>query len=167
MMVLAKGEKRGLKINPRWPSSKVLIEGEVFFQLAEIQSKLPRSTQLMVTRGYESNSSNLGCFRWVSRWLGIRVFCFIYPARKEEVDEIFCSNGHDLDGCHIDVSIIFNGGRLRLLPFGVFTSLPQQHLLVAKHYNVIYMVKRALNEHGFKIHSNQTESMQIHCDYKY
>lgn len=166
MMVLAKGDKRGLKINPRWPSSKVLIEEKVFFQLAEIQSKLPQSIQLMVTRGYENNSSKLGYFRWMSRWLGMRLFCFSNPARKEEVDEIFCSNGHDVDGCHIDVSIVFNGKRLRLLPFGVFTSLSQQYLLTAKNYNVIYMVKLALSEHGFKIHSNQTESMQIHCDYK-
>jgi len=53
MVVLAKRGERGLKINSRWPSLKVLIEGNVFFQLAEIQSRLPQSIRLMVKRGYE------------------------------------------------------------------------------------------------------------------
>lgn len=33
----------------------------------------------------------------------------------------FGANGHDIDGRHIDVSVVLHGKRLRLLPLGVFT----------------------------------------------
>lgn len=166
MLILLKGEIQGLKVKPRWPSSKVLIEKVVFFKLIEAQSKLPSSIQLLLVRGYENKKSYLGFFRFLSRWLGIKLFCACYPGRKGEVSEIFGSNGHDIDGSHVDVSIILNGKRLRFLPFGVFTSLSRQKLRAEEHLIVIEKVKSTLRQSGFEIHRNQTESMQIHCDYK-
>jgi hypothetical protein len=166
MLTLLKGEDQGLKVGPRWPSSKVLIEQKVLLKLIEVQSELPSSIQLLLVRGYENKDSHLGFFRILSRWLGIKLFCACYPARKEEISEIFGSNGHDVDGTHVDVSIILNGRRLRFLPLGVFTSLTRQQLRAAEYLSVIEEVKTALERCGFEIHRNQTESMQIHCDYK-
>lgn len=166
MFELLKGESQGIRVGPRWPSSKVLIEQNTFIKMNEAQSMLPPSIRLIIVRGYESKSSNLGFFRILSRWLGIRVFCTLYPERKSEVSDIFGSNGHDVDGTHVDVSIALNEKRLRFLPFGVFTSLTRQKTVAAEHLVVINMVKDALRQCGFEIHKNQTESMQIHCDYK-
>ena len=165
MLILLKGETKGLKVAPRWPSSKVLIEENVFLKLLEVQSKLPSSIKLLLVRGYENKSSRLGMFRHISRWLGIKLFCTCYPRRKSEVDDIFGSNGHDVDGSHVDVSIVLNGKRLRFLPLGVFTSLSLQHSRTEEHLTVIKLVKGALEQCDFSIHHNQTESMQIHCDY--
>ncbi|BBP71384.1 hypothetical protein PHLH6_33880 [Pseudomonas sp. Seg1] len=165
MLTLLKGENQGLKVKPRWPSSEVLIEQNVFLKLIEAQSKLPPSVQLLLVRGYENKSSQLGLFRFLSRWLGIRLFCACYPGRKDEVSDIFGSNGHDVDGSHVDVSIILNGKRLRFLPLGVFTSPSLQHSRAAEHLGVLNEVKAALMQCGFKIHRNPTESMQIHCDF--
>ncbi|BCT33838.1 hypothetical protein PproGo58_33330 [Pseudomonas protegens] len=142
------------------------MEREVFVQLLKVQSSLPRSVQLLVTRGYERKSSYLGFFRTLSRWLGIRLFCLCYPGRKEELEDIFGSNGHDVDGTHIDVSIVFNGKRLRFLPLGVFTPPARQQQLQGRYSAVVDEVKNLLKRHGFEIHRNHTESLQIHCDYK-
>ncbi|NBF03999.1 hypothetical protein GV819_17065 [Pseudomonas sp. Fl5BN2] len=166
MMRLTKGDNQGLRVGPRWPSSKVLMEREVFLQLVEVQSRLPRSVQLLVTRGYENRSSYLGFFRSLSRWLGIKLFCLCYPQRKHELEDIFGSNGHDVDGSHVDVSIVLNGKRLRFLPLGVFTSLVCQERLKARYSAVVDEVKETLRQCGFEIHRNHTESLQIHCDYK-
>lgn len=166
MLELVKGESQGIRIGPRWPSSKVLIEQNTFNKMVETQSMLPPSVRLLIVRGYESKSSNLGVFRLLSRWFGVRLFCTLYPKRKNEVTDIFGSNGHDVDGTHVDVSVVLNGKRLRFLPFGVFTSLTRQEAVAAQHLVVINKVKDALRQCGFEIHQNQTESMQIHCDYK-
>ena len=165
MLTFFKGESQGLKVAPRWPPSKVLIEKNVFLKLLEVQSKLPSSVKLLLVRGYENKSSRLGIFRHMSRWLGIKLFCTCYPSRKSEVGDIFGSNGHDVDGSHVDVSIVLNGKRLRLLPLGVFTSLSLQQSRAEEHLAVIEYVKGTLEQCGFIIHHNQTESMQIHCDF--
>lgn len=166
MMILTKGDNQGLRVAPRWPSSRVLLDREVFGQLLSAQSRLPDSIRLLVTRGYEHKSSHLGFFRTLSRWLGIRLFCLCYPDRTDELDDIFGSNGHDLDGSHVDVSIAFNGRRLRFLPLGVFTSPARQARLKARHCTVVEQVMDALRQCGFKIHRNHTESLQMHCDYQ-
>jgi len=166
MLTLPKGESQGLMVKPRWPSSEVLIEENVFLKLIDVQSKLPPSIRLLLVRGYENKKSQLGLFRSLSRWLGVKFFCACYPGRKDELNDIFGSNGHDVDGSHVDVSIVFNGERLRFLPFGVFTSQSHQRRRAQKHLAVIEKVKFALKQCGFEIHRNQTESMQIHCDYK-
>ncbi|SFX03736.1 hypothetical protein SAMN03159327_0414 [Pseudomonas sp. NFPP16] len=166
MLILKKGDHQGLRIGPRWPSSEVSIDARVFAQLLEVQSRLPRSVQLLVTRGYEPNSSCLGFFRILSRWLGIRLFCLCYPRRKQELEDIFGSNGHDVDGTHVDVSIVLDGKRLRFLPLGVFTSPARQEQRKARYSAVVEEVKATLGQCGFQIHRNPTESLQIHCDYK-
>ncbi|BAQ81463.1 hypothetical protein PST29_3574 [Pseudomonas sp. St29] len=122
--------------------------------------------QLLVTRGYEHKSSYLGAFRSLSRWLGIRLLCWCYPQRKQELEDIFGSNGHDVDGTHVDVSIVLDGKRLRFLPLGVFTSPARQNRRQARYAAVVDEVKETLRQCGFEIHRNPTESLQIHCDYK-
>ncbi|WP_433884673.1 hypothetical protein [Pseudomonas vranovensis] len=166
MLVLPKGERHGIRVSPRWPSSEVAIDEETFRKLIEARSMLPPDIELLLVRGYENKTSHLGSFRTLSRWLGIKVFCACYPGRKDEVGEIFGANGHDVDGSHVDVSIVLKGKRLRFLPFGVFTSLTRQRARAAHYLVVIDRVKDALKQCGFDIHRNETESMQIHCDYK-
>ncbi|KTC33138.1 hypothetical protein [Pseudomonas sp. ABAC61] len=166
MLILARGNHQGLQVGPRWPSSNVLLDRQVFQQLLEVQSSLPDSVRLLVTRGYENKGSRLGVFRTLSRWLGIKLFVWCYPGRQDEVEDIFGSNGHDVDGTHVDVSIIFNARRLRFLPLGVFTPPSRQGLLKARHGALVDEVKAALVHCGFQIHRNHTESLQIHCDYR-
>jgi len=108
MLILTEGNHQGLSIAPRWPSSRVMVDNQAFAQLLEAQSRLSCSVQLLVTRGYEYKSSYLGSFRSLSRWLGIRLFCWCYPQRKQELEDIFGSNGHDVDGTHVDVSIVLD-----------------------------------------------------------
>lgn len=166
MLILTRGDHQGLTIAPRWPSSQVALDSQVFQQLLKVQQGLPGTTRLLVTRGYENRSSRLGGFRTLSRWLGIRLFCWCYPGRQDEVDDIFGANGHDVDGTHVDVSIVLEGKRLRFLPLGVFTSPRRQQLLKARYATAVDGVKAALVQCGFQIHRNHTESLQIHCDYK-
>ncbi|MCE4052436.1 hypothetical protein [Pseudomonas sp. Au-Pse12] len=166
MLILTKGNHQGLRIGPRWPSLRVMVDHRAFAQLLEVQSRLPCSVQLLVTRGYEHKSSYLGAFRSLSRWLGIRLFCRCYPQRKQELEDIFGSNGHDVDGTHVDVSIVLDGKRLRFLPLGVFTSPARQNRRQARYAAVVDEVKETLRQCGFESHRNPTESLQIHCDYK-
>ncbi len=51
MLTLLKGENKGLQVKPRWPSSEVLIENNVFDKLMEAQSRLPPTIQLLLVRG--------------------------------------------------------------------------------------------------------------------
>lgn len=166
MLALTRGENQGLNVEPRWPATKVMIDENVFLKLIEAQTLMSPSVELLLVRGYENNSTHLGFFRTLSRWLGIKLFATCYPGRKDEINDIFGANGHDVDGSHVDVSIVLNGKRLRFLPLGVFTSLGRQHLSAAEYLPVINEAKDALRKCGFEIHRNHTESMQIHCDYK-
>ncbi len=165
MITLHKGNTDGLRIAPRWPASQVQLEAVVFARLRHAQLQLPTGIQLLLTRGYEPSGGGLGSFRHLSRRLGIALFRTCYPHRCDEVAAIFGTNGHDLDGRHVDVSIVLDGQRLRLLPLGVFTSLPLQQRRIARHASAIHAVKQALLASGFAIHHNATESLQIHCDY--
>lgn len=165
MITLHKGCIHGLRIAPRWPAAQVQLEADVFARLCHAQLQLPAAIQLLLTRGYEPGGGRLGSFRQLSRWLGIALFGACYPHRRDEVTAIFGANGHDRDGRHVDVSIVLHGRRLRLLPLGVFTSLPLQQRRIARHASAIRAVKQALLASGFQIHPNPTESLQIHCDY--
>lgn len=79
---------------------------------------------------------------------------------------IFGANGHDIDGRHVDVSLVLHGKRLRLLPLGVFTPPRWQDRRVAHHAEAVAQVKRSLQHCGFELHRNPTEALQIHCDYR-
>jgi len=94
------------------------------------------------------------------------VFRACYPQRHDEVDAIFGANGHDIDGRHIDVSVVLHGKRLRLLPLDVFTPPRWQHRRTARHAEAIARVKRSLQHCGFELHHNPTEALQIHCDFR-
>lgn len=164
MICLTRGSYGGLQICPRWPSSKVLVAPVALERLQIVQADLPGEISLILTRGYEPRASSLGWLRKLSRITGIILFKFAYANRGDEVEDIFGSNGHDVDGTHLDVSLAVNGNRVRLLPLSVFTPTPWQNRRAEKYSRSIEIVKNALVNNGFSIHRNETESHQIHCD---
>ncbi|MDR2327696.1 MAG: hypothetical protein LBE51_20120 [Acidovorax sp.] len=164
MIKLSPGLSQNIIIRPRWPSSAVFVDPDVFIRLQQIQAKLPAEVQLILTRGYEQPHSSLGMLRRIFRQLGIRIFTALYPARKSEVYDIFGPNGHDVDGTHIDVSMAIKGRRIRFLRLGVFTPLSWQKQAIKNNFPYMEMVKNALRAADFEIHKNETESNQIHCD---
>ncbi|WID96069.1 hypothetical protein QO058_25575 [Bosea vestrisii] len=142
----------------------MLIDALALEKLRAVQSKLPAGLGLILTRGYEAKSSNLGLARRQLRAAGIMLFKLFYPQRRNELLEIFGSNGHDVDGNHVDVSISLNGRRVELLPLSVFTPEAWQQRRVRKSAGAVELVQAALKDAGFRIHRNPTESLQIHCD---
>jgi len=164
MICLSRGDHGGLRISPRWPSSKVLLATASLEGLQRVQAELPGEIGLIVTRGFEPHATGLGRSRTFFRMVGIVLFRFVYADRRNEIEEIFGANGHDLDGTHVDVSLAVDGNRIRLLPLGVFTPVAWQRRLAGKHLTSIARVKEALVRNGFRIHRNETESRQIHCD---
>ncbi|MDH0276373.1 hypothetical protein N7349_17660, partial [Stenotrophomonas sp. GD04089] len=165
MLTLQRGNHRGLLVAPRWPSTHIQIEAEVLQRLLDAQALLPTELRLLLTRGFESRHSRLGGFRRAVRRLGIAVFRTCYPQRRDEVDAIFGANGHDIDGRHVDISMVLHGQRLRLLPLGVFTPPNWQARRVSRHAWAVAQVKHSLQHCGFQLHPNPTEALQIHCDY--
>ncbi|MBN5029528.1 hypothetical protein JY419_08860 [Stenotrophomonas maltophilia] len=166
MLTLHRGSHHGLRVAPRWPSRHIQIDAEVLQRLLEAQALLPAELRLLLTRGFEPRHSRLGGFRRLVRRLGITLFRTCYPQRHDEVDAIFGANGHDIDGRHIDVSLVLRGKRLRLLPLGVFTPPRWQDRRVARHAEAVARVKHSLQHCGFELHHNPTEALQIHCDYR-
>jgi hypothetical protein len=162
ILTLPRGLHANIQIQPRWPAQQVHIDSDVLDKLQTIQAGLPEHIGLILTRGYET--SRIGFARKQFRALGIRAFRLIYSGRRNEIAAIFGSNGHDIDGTHIDISLRLYGRRVRLLPLGVFTPLLWQKHRVARFSNPLNQVKKALIHEGFRIHSNSTESLQIHCD---
>lgn len=166
MLTLQRGRHHGLHIAPRWPATHIQIEEDALQGLLDAQARLPAELRLLVTRGFESRQGRLGDFRRRVRRLGIRVFRACYPGRHDEIDAIFGANGHDIDGHHVDVSLVLHGKRLRLLPLGVFTPPRWQDRRVARHAEAVALVKHSLQYCGFDLHHNPTEALQIHCDYR-
>ncbi|HGM5877135.1 TPA: hypothetical protein ACKP4S_001629, partial [Stenotrophomonas maltophilia] len=166
MLTLQRGNHHGLLIAPRWPSTRIQLEEEVLQRLLDAQAMLPVGLRLLLTRGFEPSHSRLGGFRRLVRRLGITLFRACYPQRRDEVDAIFGANGHDIDGRHVDVSLVLHGERLRLLPLGVFTLPRWQHRRVARYAEPVARAKRSLQHCGFVLHHNPTEALQIHCDYR-
>ncbi len=164
LLTLARGVQAGVQIRPRWPARHVHVDARVLVKLQAIQAELPEQVNLILTRGYEPQSSGLGFARRRFRALGIGVFRLLYPARRDELVDIFGSNGHDVDGTHIDVSFELNGRRVRMLPLGVFTPPFWQRRRVRQCASVLAQIHAALIRQGFQIHRNATESLQIHCD---
>jgi hypothetical protein len=164
MICLTRGAYGALLVCPRWPSSKVLVSPVALQKLQIVQANLPGEISLILTRGYEPRASKLGWLRRLSRIAGIVLFKFVYANRGDEVEDIFGSNGHDIDGTHLDVSLAVNGNRVRLLPLSVFTPISWQKRRAEKHLQSIEIMKNALVHNGFSIHRNKTESHQIHCD---
>jgi hypothetical protein len=164
LLTLAPGVQAGLQIRPRWPARHVCVDAQVLGKLQAIQAELPAEISLILTRGYEPRASSLGLGRSQFRALGICVFLLVYPARRGELADIFGSNGHDVDGTHIDVSFSLNGRRVRMLPLGVFTPSFWQRRRVRRCASALAQINSALMRQGFQIHHNATERLQIHCD---
>ncbi|VWD26813.1 hypothetical protein [Burkholderia lata] len=164
LLTLPPGVHAGVKIRPRWPARHVHVDAYVMGKLQAIQTELPVGINLILTRGYEPRASGLGFARRQFRALGIGTFRLLYPARRNELADIFGSNGHDVDGTHIDVSFSLNGRRVRMLPLGVFTPPFWQQHRVQRCASALAQIQAALRRHGFQIHRNATESLQIHCD---
>lgn len=162
ILTLPRGRHTNVQIQPRWPARQVQVDSDVLNKLQAIQAGLPEHISLILTRGYET--SRLGFARKQFRALGIRAFRLIYSGRRNEIAAIFGSNGHDVDGTHIDISLRLSGRRVRLLPLGVFTPLFWQEHRVARFSTPLNQVKDALVHEGFRIHANSTESLQIHGD---
>ena len=164
MISLERGRYGRLHVCPRWPSSKVLVSPVALEKLQIVEAELPFEISLLLTRGYEPRASGLGLLRKHSRRVGIALFKIVYGNRRHEAEDIFGANGHDIDGTHLDVSLAVNGNRVRALPLSVFTPVFWQRRRVGKYAQHIEVVKRVLVRHGFRIHHNETESNQIHCD---
>lgn len=164
LLTLTRGTHGGLQIRPRWPAKQVRVNALALKRLQTIQAKLPAEIGLILTRGYEPQASSLGFTRKQFRALGIGMFRLLYRGRRNEIADIFGSNGHDVDGTHIDVSFRQNGRRVRMLPLGVFTPLVWQQHARQRFTSVLPQIHAALIQEGFLIHSNATESLQIHCD---
>jgi hypothetical protein len=164
MLAFERGAHEGLKVCPRWPAKQVLIDETAWERLKLAQDSVPAGVRLIVTRGYEPVGVWPGFVRRRLRAVGIRLFRAVYRARRDEIGGLFGANGHDVDGTHVDVSVELNGRRLSFLPLGVFTPLYWQERRVRPHFSSVEAVKAALIESGFQIHTNKTESLQIHCD---
>lgn len=164
LMTLSSGMHDGMLVLPRWPATQVRICPHAFEQLQSAQAMLPSEIRLIITRAFEPPGTGLTQLRSMSRWMGIRLFSSIYAKRKSEVGDIFGANGHDLDGTHVDVSLFTDEKRVRLLPLSVFTPAWMQSLRIKRYQRSVDHVFRALNEAGFDLHQNRTESLQIHYD---
>ncbi|UVA80554.1 hypothetical protein [Pandoraea commovens] len=143
------------------------MDEAVLKALQDIQTQLPEEITLILTRGYEAHASQLGFARRQFRKFGIGVFRRLYPNRQHEITDIFGSNGHDVDGTHVDVSFCVNGRRIRMLPLGVFTPSSWQQRRVRRHASSLSCILTLLKQYGFQIHRNATESLQIHCDFRW
>lgn len=164
LLTLTTGIQAGLQIRPRWPARHVYVDARVLGKLQTIQTELPEEITLILTRGYEPQASRLGFARSRFRAIGISMFRLLYPARRDELVDIFGSNGHDVDGTHVDVSFRLNGRRVRMLPLGVFTPPFWQRRRVRRYASALVEINSALIRQGFQIHHNTTEKLQIHCD---
>jgi hypothetical protein len=164
LFTLTRGAHAGLQVRPRWPARHVQVDPLVLRKLEQIERQLPAEISLILTRGYEQRSSTLGFARNAFRALGIGMFGLCFPARRNEIADIFGSNGHDVDGTHVDVSFVLNGRRARMLPLGVFTPPALQRRRVRRYASALALVNAALFREGFRVHRNATESLQIHCD---
>lgn len=164
LITLPRSAAGNLLIRPRWPARVVLVDAAALEILQEIQTGLPSNIQLVITRGFEPGTSGLGFARRLFRRFGMFTFAVLYPRRRNEIDAIFESNGHDVDGTHIDLSICLSGRRIRLLPFGVFTPLWLQRQRSSRIIESLTIVQAAISHAGFDIHVNATERLQMHCD---
>jgi hypothetical protein len=164
LVSLTRDVRGELKICPRWPARRIRVDERALHRLRTIQAGLPQGVNLILTRGYEPKANGLGMARRRFRAIGTSVFRLMYPSRSAEIADIFGSNGHDVDGTHVDVSFALHGRRIRMLPLGVFTPPSWQRRYVKRYASVLTGIRAALQQQGFRIHRNATESLQIHCD---
>jgi len=151
-------------VKPRWPYKQVAISEEAYRRLQKAQSHLlPHDLRLVLTRGYEYEGAILKRLHQAIRILSAALFCIVYPHRVKECREIFSANGHNHSGDNVDVGIAHKGKLIGLLPNGAFTSIKTILRVQDLYHHALALVSQALEANGFVIHSNKTESLQIHC----
>jgi hypothetical protein len=156
---------QGLIVRPRWPHNYVLVSERAYSQLIAADSLLLKhNVRLVLTRGFEHQNAIFNRLHAVARIIGAVLFLCLYPGRKNECREIFSANGHDKKGDCVDVSIIYNGKDMHLLPFGVYTGTHTINRLKESYGPTVNLVWQTLKSFGFSIHPNSTEAMQIHCE---
>jgi hypothetical protein len=162
LIELSCGVHNGLSVQPRRLAQCVWISQKAFSKLLSAQENLPSNVRFILLRGYEPGSPLRQALRQVFRKLGALVFQFVFPNRADEAREIFHPNGHDIDGNHIDVGLLLNGSRVYTLPFDVFTPA----IIISRNSqnSIVEAAWLALTSAGFRVHTNRTESLQIHCD---
>lgn len=141
--------------------SKPIVTAGALQALSQAQAHLPDDIRLFIKRGYEPET----WFKKGQRRLGAKLFCLLYPWRKNEAFDLFGHNGHATNGNHVDIGVCYKGKRLDLLTFNVFTPLWMIDCKIAKYALVLDVVGAALVAAGFVIHHNKTEALQIHCDF--
>jgi hypothetical protein len=62
------------------------------------------------------------------------------------------------------VAVEVSGTAQKLLPFGVFSTSNQVANIAKREEALLSRVYAALHFVGFRVHSNPTEALQIHCD---
>lgn len=162
LIPLRRGPYGDLFVSPRGLARRVWISSTAILKLQQAQKLLPTEMCFVLLRAYEPGTWGRKRFRSLLRRLGGSVFALLFPTRAGQTNDIFCANGHDLDGNHLDVAVMYRGRQLRFLPFGVFTPAN----LVARRAGdpLVESAWRALCAVGFTIHRNPTEALQIHCD---
>ncbi|MBV8656205.1 MAG: hypothetical protein JO142_00095 [Burkholderiales bacterium] len=164
LVTLPRGTAGNLVIRPRWPAKAVSIDPRALHRLQEVQARLAGDIQLIITRGFEPKAGRLGAARRLFRRMGVLAFMTLYPRRRSEIGPIFGSNGHDVDGTHVDISICLSGRRIRPLPLGVFTPTWLQRQRLRRVSASIAAVQAEISRAGFDLHANATERLQMHCD---
>lgn len=165
MLQLNTKSKCEIFIKPRFPAKSVHIDLDVLEILIDIQKALPHNTRLVLTRGYENPRGVLGLTRSILRLFGIIIFFFMYPRRTKEIFEIFTANGHNQNGKHVDISIMVNGEKINLLPYGVFTPLSIIKKSEDTFKTTISQIEKNLETFGGRLHKNRLERLQIHVDF--
>ena len=154
----------GIGVKPRWPYRHVAVSSEALRRLEDAQQRLGNDLRLIITRAFEPGGPIVRRLHRLGRAVGSVLFSTLYPHRADERSAIFSSNGHDKDGTHVDVSVEYQGQLLRFLPFGVLSSTEQVRRSSEASSPQLKAVYAALEAEGFRIHSNPTEALQIHCD---
>ncbi|MFI6316768.1 hypothetical protein ACIBG8_04580 [Nonomuraea sp. NPDC050556] len=155
----------GVLVRPGRPARRVVVSDEVFTRLQAAQAVVaPRGIRLLLVRGFEAGSPLVRFVRRRMRALGSRLFRWLYPTRASEVRGIFGANGHDDPAANaVDVAIVLDGRRLKLLPHGVFTPPRLVEANYRSHEATISLVHEALRSVGLAVHPNAVEALQVHC----
>ena len=165
MKKIGRDGDQSLLIRPRWPYKDIYLCEEVYIALVKAQKQLfPHDIKLVLTRGFENQGIVLRLIHACARRMGSVLFLFVYPERRSEIRKIFLPNGHNAGGNCVDVDIMYKGSKINLLPYGVFTNERTLRRLYQAHRITVDLVWKTLGATGFVIHSNLTESMQIHCE---
>lgn len=157
---LNRGEYKSLIVKPRWILKKVAIDADVLDRIEKVANELS-DLRLVITRAFESETKIISVLRKIGR----KIFRTAYFWRKNELDEIFSPNGHNIDGRHVDISICQNGKILNLLPLSVFTPLKVIEDKENDYKSLLLRIEKSFEKVGGTFHKNRLERLQIHVDF--